>query len=125
MEIKEPFVFQADSEIVNAVYREGSNYIIEYNKEVPQEYCILYFSSNNIYYPNEESVFNSHIKQKNRFEWYGTRINKGYKHIFLRDIKKQWYLKGVNAQIDSPDQLLHFLQKETKGYKVIALGSSS
>ena len=125
MEIKTPFVFQADAEIVNNVYRTQPNYLIEYNEAVPKDYCIVYFSSNDLYYPNNEIAFIESIIKKNRFEWYGNRINYGYKHIFLRDIKKQWYLTGVNEQLNSPENLYTFLLEETKGYKTILLGSSA
>ena len=124
MEVKQPFVFQADSEIVRNYYRDNPNYIIEYNKDVLKEYCILYFSSHNIY-SNTESAFKREIIRKNRFEWYGTRIRYGYKHIFIRDIIKQWYLTGISSELNTPDLLLEFLKKETEKYKVIALGSSA
>lgn len=125
MEIKATHVFQADSEAVNEVYNNQNNYLIEYNKEVPEEYCVLYFSSNDLYYPNNNVAFSESVIKKNRFEWYGNRIHDGYKHIFIRDIKKQWYLTGINGSINSPEKLLEFLKKETAGFKVIALGSSA
>lgn len=125
MEITEPFVFQADSEIVNEHYKNNPNYLIDYNNESAKEYCIIYFSSNNLYYPNSEIAFTESIIKKNRFEWFGNRINFGHKHIFLRDLKKQWYLTGINADINTPDKLISFLREESKGYKIIVLGSSA
>lgn len=120
-----PHVFQTDSDIVKSVYKKFPNYIIEYNEEVAKEYCILYFSSNDIYYPNNEIAFTDSIVKKNRFEWYGNRINYGYKHIFLRDIQKQWYLTGINATIDTPEKLINFLKKEIEGYKLVCVGASA
>ncbi|GGH56530.1 hypothetical protein HNQ91_000023 [Filimonas zeae] len=125
MEITHPFVFQVDSEIVMEHYNNQLNYLIEYNKNVPKEYCVVYFSSNDLYYPNNEIAFSESILKKNRFEWYGNRIAIGHKHIFLRDIRKQWYLTGINSQINSFGKLIDFLKEETKGYKVITLGSSA
>lgn len=121
----EPVVFQADSDIVNDVYTSHQNYIIEHNKENKNNYCILYFSSNNIYFPNNKTAFTEQLISKNRFEWYNNRISDASKHIFIRDIKKQWYLTGINAHINSPEKLYHFLTDQTKGYKVITLGSSA
>jgi hypothetical protein len=120
-------VFQTDSEKVNRIYKEEPNYLIEYNKTADSKapYCILYFSSHDIYYPNTEEAFKDSIVKKNKFEWYQTRVQKGEKHIFLRDIKKQWYLTGINKDIDSLDRLAAFLNKETEGYKVITVGSSA
>ncbi len=119
------YVFQTDSLLVNQIYNEQPNYLIEYNEEAKKKYCIVYFSSNEIYYPNTESVFVSDIVKKNRFEWYRNRINCGYKHIFLRDIKKQWYLEGINSTLNSPEKLAEFLWEETAGYHTIMVGSSA
>jgi len=125
MEIVEPFVFQADSEIVNELYNSHSNYIIEYNEQVPKEYCIIYFSSNDLYYPNSDISFSESILKKNRFEWYRNRINYGHKHIFFRDIKKQWYLTGINSTINNPEKMAKFIESESVGYKLIFVGSSA
>jgi hypothetical protein len=118
-------VFQADSTVVNAVYRNNSNYIIDHNLFPNENYCVLYFSSNDLYYPNNETAFEEQLIKKNRYEWFKTRINNAAKHIFLRDIKKQWYLTGISAEINTPQKLQEFLKKETEGYKVIAIGSSA
>jgi hypothetical protein len=119
------YVFQTDSEIVNRVYQEQDNYLIEFNEEGNKEWCAVYFCSNDIYYPNTEEIFRKRIIEKNFFEWYHSRIKKAFKHIFIRDIFKQWYLAGINKDINSPEKLTDFLQKETKGYKVITVGSSA
>jgi hypothetical protein len=124
---KPNIVFQTDSEIIERAYIGNNNYLIEFDKEKSnkENYCILYFSSNDIYYPNNKVEFNKQILVKNKFEWYNTRIKKGIKHIFLRDIKKQWYLTGINADLNNVEKLLSFLKYETFGYKIIALGSSA
>lgn len=119
-------VFQTDSEIVNRIYETCNNYQIEYSDDADNSVCAIYFSSNDIYFPNNEEIFTKRIINKNFFEWYHTRIAKAHKHIFLRDIFKQWYLKGINKTINSPDKLSIFLQKEVKGYSnVITIGSSA
>lgn len=119
------FVFQTDSDIVRKALNEP-NYLIEYSEtNQNSEYCIIYFSSNNIYFPNTEAVFHDTIIKKNKYEWYGTRIKKGAKHIFIRDIQKQWYLNGINSEINTVEKLTDFLKKETEGYKTIMVGSSA
>ena len=95
-------MFQIDSEIVRSVYINQPNYKIEYNNSCKANICAIYFSSNDIYYPNNEDIFQKRIVEKNVFEWYNTRIN-ARKHIFIRDIFKQWYLEGINAKLDSPE----------------------
>lgn len=119
------YVFQIDSNIVNTVYQEQDNYLIEYDKKGDKEWCAIYFCSNDIYYPNTKEIFQKRIVDKNFFEWYHSRISKAYKHIFIRDIFKQWYLAGINKNINSPKKLIEFLKKETYGYKVITIGSSA
>ena len=111
-------VFQTDSEIVNKVYQEQDNYLIEFNEKGDKEWCAIYFCSNDIYYPNTEEIFQKRIIDKNFFEWYHSRIYKAAKHIFIRDIFKQWYLAGINKNINSPEKIIEFLKEETKGYKV-------
>lgn len=120
-------VFQTDSLEVNEVYKQNTNYLIEYSdtKLVSEKYCALYFSSHDIYYPNTAEAFQNQLLRKNKFEWYGTRIEKAEKHIFLRDIKKQWYLSGVNSRLSTVEKLTEFLKEETSGYRIIAVGSSA
>lgn len=119
------YVFQTDSEIVNKVYQEQDNYLIEFDEKGEKDWCAVYFCSNDIYYPNSEEIFRKRIIEKNFFEWYHSRINKASKHIFIRDIFKQWYLAGINKNINTPERLIDFLKKETEGYKAITIGSSA
>lgn len=119
------YVFQTDSEIVNKVYQEHNNYLIEFDEKGDKEWCAVYFCSNDIYYPNTEEIFRKRIVEKNFFEWYHSRITKASKHIFIRDIFKQWYLAGINKDINTPEKLIEFLKKETEGYKVVTIGSSA
>lgn len=118
--------FQVDASIVQDMRDTRDNFQVLYNEHCPtKDYCAIYFSSNDIYYPNTEEIFRKRIVQQDAYEWYGTRIHRVYKHIFLRDIYKQWYLKGINNDIDTPEKLLGWLSAETQGYKIIALGSSA
>jgi hypothetical protein len=125
MEVKHDFVFQVDHPIVKDAYEQMQHISIQYNAKGEQDLCAIYFSSHYIYNPNEEGVFRSEIVEKNRFEWFGTRINRAGKHIFLRDIHKQWYLTGVNATLNTPELLTQYLKRETEGYRTITLGSSA
>lgn len=125
MELEKVFSFQTDSQIVNDHLKNHENYLIEFNQNVSKDYCIVYFSSNDLYYPNNEKAFKENIIDKNRFEWYGNRIEIGHKHIFIRDIQKQWYLGGINFKINTPQKLFEFLERETKGYKTYFIGSSA
>jgi len=119
------YVFQTDSIEVKKAF-QNPNYLIEYKYTgLKEKNCVLYFSSNNIYHPNSKDSFRSSIIDKDKYEWYNTRIENGVKHIFLRDIQKQWYLKGINSKLNSIEKVLKFLKKETLGYSVITIGSSA
>lgn len=119
------YVFQVDSDIVQQVYNEQDNFLIEYDNQGDKNWCTIYFCSNDIYYPNTEEIFRKRIVEKNFFEWYHLRINRASKHIFVRDVFKQWYLMGINAKINTPEKLTEFLRKETEGYNIITIGSSA
>lgn len=123
---KSCYVFQVDSDIVQQVYTERDNYLIEYNDKGDKNWCVIYFCSNDIYYPNLEDIFRKRIIEKNFFEWYHSRVNKAYKHIFVRDVFKQWYLTGINAKINTPEKLTDFLRKEAESYSnIVTVGSSA
>ena len=54
------------------------------------------------------------------------RIQRATKHIFLRDVFKIWYTKGINAKICSIPLLVDFLKKEVEGFdEIIMVGSSA
>lgn len=114
-----------DDPIVQRVWEKDCNYLIDYSIRNHSKICTIYFSSNGIYYPNTENTFNEIVIKKNRYEWYDTRVKAARKHLFVRDVYKQWYVKGINSQIDTQAKLLDFLRKETEGYDVITIGSSA
>lgn len=122
-QIKE--IFQIDSDLVKKVYKENNNYLIEYDNHIKSKVCAIYFSSNDIYFPNTEDIFEERILKKNMYEWYKCRIQEAQKHIFIRDIFKQWYLKGINIHINNHEKLLDLLKRETNGYQLITIGSSA
>ncbi len=119
-------VFQVDSKIVKSSYSSMDNYLIIHDtNNTSTNVCAIYFSGHSIYFPNDENTFKKVINKKNRFEWYGKRVKDAKKHIFIRDIHKQWYLSGINSKINSPKKLYDFLKEETEGYEVICIGSSA
>ena len=120
------YSFQVDASIVQRIRESRDNFLVIYDEQcTAKDYCAVYFSSNDIYYPNTKEIFQKRIVEQDTYEWYGTRIKKAYKHIFIRDLYKQWYLKGINNRIDTPEKLFEWLKAETLGYKVITLGSSA
>ena len=118
-------IFQVhSSQVINAF--EGNNYKIVYdNQNKDNKLCVIYFSSNEIYYPNTVSSFQYSIIEKDRYEWTYNKIKNAFKHIFVRDLQKQWYIGGINSRMNNPDKLLDFLKTETEGYLVYTVGSSA
>ena len=119
-------IFQLHSDDVINFFKSG-NIRIEFNSKanVTKKLCIIYFSSNEIYYPNTSSAFSYSIIDRDRYEWTKYKFNGAFKHIFVRDIRKQWYVGGINSIIDTTEKLLEFLKCETKGFMVYTLGSSA
>lgn len=103
---------------------EQDNFLIE-NTTEKSNLAVIYFSSHGLYFPNEQEVFEEELVRKNKFEYYNHRISRAQKHIFVRDILKQFYVRGINKKIDSIDKLVSFLEKETKNMDVITVGSSA
>lgn len=102
-----------------------SNYKVEYNTVVDNNECIIYFSSNNIWYPNKEEIFRESIIENDRYEWQKNPYRVGRKTIYLRDIYKSWYVQGINHEINSIDAIVAWLKKETDGYEIVCVGSSA
>jgi len=102
------------------------NYLIEYDECYRKEKkCAIYFSGSGIYAPNTEEAFEQRIVKENRFEWYGHRIPGVYKHIYVRDIAKQFYVLGINKSINNMELLVEFLKEETSGMTTYTVGSSA
>lgn len=92
--------------------------------------CIILFSSNGLYYPNTKEEFRETVLGEDRYEWENYIRDDSIecyagKIILVRDVYKQWYVKGINKVCGDVEALLALLKKLTKGYRVITLGSSS
>lgn len=110
--------------LAEEAYR-SDNYLIQYNNAVNNNECVVYFSSNNIWFPNTEEAFRKSIVENNRYEWNRNPYRIGKKNIYLRDIYKSWYVQGINDEINSVDAIIDWLRKETAGYEVVCIGSSA
>jgi len=120
-------IFQIEHPLVKEAYTNIDNYKVIYKEgdHVEKDLCAIYFSSNELYYPNTELAFTHSILQKDKFEWQNNLYPRAHKHILLRDIQKQWYVEGINAQYSSPEKLTELLLELTKNYKVYVIGSSA
>lgn len=114
-------IFQI-SEVVNKNRLNGNLRFID--RRDTSSYVYVFFSSNNVYYPNELDCFNNTIVANDYYEW-STFDNGKDSFIFCRDIQKQWYINGVSKEIDSLDKLSSVIGEFSFNKKVICIGSSA
>jgi len=124
----EPFDIKEGNTVIDDLYQQDNYFeeLIDINKKV----CFIFFSSNGIYYPDTKETFEKAIIQKNRYEWINMSKDRRVKaiagkFIFVRDIYKSWYVKGVNSRLNSVDALVNYLRERVKGYQVITVGNSA
>ncbi|MBP3818297.1 MAG: hypothetical protein J6H31_08315 [Butyrivibrio sp.] len=104
---------------------EKDNYKVT-NNASGRRVVVIYFSSNAIYYPNDYAHFSSSILEQDKYEWENIRIKDAGISIYLRDIFKQWYEKGINKTINTRAKIFDFLKKQIPpGWECITVGSSA
>lgn len=86
--------------------------------------AVIYFSTNDIFKEGDWNDLNLKIIQKDRYEYHRNLLKNADRHIFVRDLLHLWYLKGINARINSIPRLADFLKEQTKGYEVTTIGLS-
>ena len=121
----ESFCFNVDNPKIQEQYRQYHNYKVEYNSNGNQDVCVIYFTSHALYYPNTEQSFIDNVIDSDTYEWYKTRHLSAGMHVFVRDVFKQWYLKGINSELCSIEKLSRFLSDLTIGKNVICIGASA
>lgn len=101
------------------------NYKIIYNR-VSNNKCYIYFSGNGLYVNNDEKSFKNKIEISDRYEWQNfSAKEKPAKEIFVRDIWLSWYVKGINARLNSIDKTIEWLRDECDGYTNTFIGNSA
>lgn len=94
------------------VYNTQNNYYVEYNTaDTDKNCCAIYFSSNAIFYPDSVEIFEKKIIERNRYELQRMKIKRANKHIFVRDVYKQWYVQGINKTTNTIDKLVELLKR--------------
>lgn len=123
------FFIDDTNEVLNKAYTNENYKII--NTGFHTGRCIIFFSGNGIYYPDNYETFDSLINKKDRFEWENiSKSRKIYENferiIFFRDIFKCWYVKGINNKNDSVSKLVLLCKELVKGYnEVVTCGNSA
>lgn len=122
-------VFQPDKELVETYYQKNENYCI-INTKSKNKKCLILFSSNGLYFPNTEESFIEKIVNNDRYDFRNItksrKIEKQFeKFIYVRDLWRAWYVRGINGREDSIDKLLVKLEELTEGYEVVTAGNSA
>lgn len=111
-----------DDCVVNQ-YNQSNYKIVETSNN--NGYCVIYCSSNDIWYPNEKYTFMQKVVKEDRYEWTGITCRLAKKEIYIRDIYKSWYVIGINSKCNSIDKLLELLRIEIGEMPVVCIGSSA
>lgn len=118
-------IWNEDDPLVAKQYEKDNFLISDYTGDDAKPYCVIYFSSNGLYYPNTEENFRAFI-QSDRYEWRTYHFQKVRREIYVRDIVKQWYITGINSRISSIDKMIEWLSANIpEGCDVITVGNSS
>ena len=118
-------IFQISSDLVKEYYTNGDNIKTIESFDGQQKNCIIYFSSNELYYPNTASSFIDAIVKRDKYEWKNNLFPSMQKHIFVRDLQKQWYIEGSSSVYNTTQLLVDKLAELTEGYKIYTIGSSA
>lgn len=116
-------------------YYQNDNYYIMDRKNNSKKY-LIFCSGNGLYFPDTVETFMEKIANRDRYEWQNViksakKLEKFEKIIFIRDIYKTWYVKGINNKVDTIDKLAEMLKKLVGGVsgeknpEVIIVGNSA
>ena len=116
------------SPLVHSEYLKDNYRVID--TEAKTGRAIIFFSGNGLYYPNTEQEFTKKVIIDDRYEWehlsQDKLIRQYYERIiFVRDVFKQWYINGINAEYDTADKTAELMKSLTFGFKVTTCGDSA
>lgn len=122
-------VFQTGMDLVEKVWRTNKNYYIR-DIDTANKKCLILFSSNGLYAPNTKEAFEEKIIKNDRYDFKNVtncrKVEKQFgRIIYVRDLWRAWYIRGINAAEDSIDKLIIKLKELTEGYQVVTAGSSA
>jgi hypothetical protein len=119
---------QFDIPALSTVYSGSKNYkIVAGNNNAPNR-CFIFFSSNGIYFPNTEAEFHRSIILGDRYEWEKLSPPKSEyrKAIYVRDVRKTWYIDGISEQLNCIESVHSMLKEETRDFtEIVCVGNSA
>ena len=84
------------SNLIQQTYTNNCNYKITHSDSINNGKCFIFFSGHGIFYPDTEEEFVKTIIVNDRYEWNTSKPSRFSKIIQVRDLKKSWYLDGIN-----------------------------
>ena len=119
------FDFITDENVVKA-YNDLDNFrLVDNHSSEAIDATVVYFSSNGLYYPNTRDNFINSILVEDRFEWESQGFINAKRSIFIRDIRKQWYIDGINKNIPNIESIASWINEHHESSKLICVGSSA
>jgi len=120
------FLLNKENRLLEVSYLNDNYKVIHGLKK--NKICVVFFSGNALYYPNNETCFKKMIFLEDRYEWaHVSSILLEYveKIILIRDIRKSWYVDGINSSICTLEKTVKLVRDLTEGYRVIIYGNSA
>ena len=127
------YYFKSDDirndETAFAKYYELDNYKVIDN-ECSGNKCIVFFSAIAFYFASSDAEAKQLLIDDDIYEWQNIAKSKMIKNyysrvIFVRDVLKNWYIRGINNRVNTQDKVCELLQNITEGYEVYTCGSSA
>lgn len=117
------------TEMIEDVYNSDQNYCVK-DIDLDNKKCLILFSSNGLYFPNTEASFQEKIVENDRYDFKNVtncrKVERQFgKIIYVRDLWRAWYVRGINETQDTIDKLVMKLAELTEGYRIVTAGSSS
>jgi hypothetical protein len=76
-----------------------------------QDLCIIYFSGNGVFSPHTSEQAKEVLLTKDYFEWQSLDTKHAARTIFVRDVYKQWYLRGISKHYPNQNSVLALLKQ--------------
>lgn len=92
--------------------------------------CLVCFSGNGIYYPDSLEVLKAEIGTRDHYEWKniarsGSIRRRFGRIVFIRDLQKTWYCRGISNSINTLDGVHELLTTLTSGCEITTVGNSA
>jgi len=119
---------QFDLKRIDHAYRASKNCrIVEGDERERTTY--VFFSGNGLYYPNTDDVLESVVLENDHYEWANLFFSSGIRFrraIFVRDVLKTWYSKGIGPDMPDIDSVIRHLGTIVpQGTETICVGNSA